>query len=216
MANIDAKVASLIDRGPSKIKAEDSDDEDALIALLEEDDGSMSGLRERRLEQLHAEFARAKLMKGQSHGTYQTIREEKAVLDITTTTKLCVVHFFKPDFNRCRIMDRHLQTLAERHFDTRFIRVDVEDVPFLVTRLKIQVLPCVLAFVDGVSKDRILGFEGVGWSSDDIATADMEARLLNAGVLVRAKMQPGEDDDGRNRRTASKSTHDESDDDWDD
>jgi hypothetical protein len=35
--------------------------------------------------------------------------DEKALMDVTTSTKLVVVHFFHPDFNRCRIMDGHLE-----------------------------------------------------------------------------------------------------------
>lgn len=63
----------------------------------------------------------------------------------------------------------------------------VDNAPFLVTRLKIQVLPCVLVFVNGVSVDRIVGFEGLGYTQDTFTTKDLEARLLGSGVLQRAK-----------------------------
>ena len=79
------------------------------------------------------------------------------------------------------------QTLAPKHFDTRFLKMNVENAPFLVTKLKIQVLPCVLAFVNGVSVDRIVGFEGLGYTQDTFTTKDLEARLLQSGVLQRAK-----------------------------
>lgn len=102
MSNIDAKVAAIVD------KPHDSDDEDALIAELEDDD-ALDAFREQRLQQLHQEFTRAKQMRNSEHGTYQEIKEEKALMDITTSTKLCVVHFFHADFNRCRIMDNHLE-----------------------------------------------------------------------------------------------------------
>ena len=44
-----------------------------------------------------------------------------------------------------------------------------------------------LAFIDGASVDRIIGFEGLG---NNVATftRDLEARLLQAGVLTRAKV----------------------------
>lgn len=83
--------------------------------------------------------------------------------------------------------------LAPKHFDTRFLRINVEYAPFLVTKLKIQVLPCVLAFVDGVSTDRIIGFEGLGYSEDTFTTRDLETRLLATGVLDRAKTIGNED-----------------------
>ena len=46
------------------------------------------------------------------------------------------------------------QAIAPRYFSTRFIRVFVENVPWLVEKLAIKVLPCVICFVGGVSKDR--------------------------------------------------------------
>ena len=104
MAGLDPKVARVVDRATH----DDDSDEDALIAALE-DDSELDAFRERRLQQLHAEFSRAKEMRATEHGTYAEIKDEKALMDITTSTKLCVVHFFRPDFNRCRIMDGHLE-----------------------------------------------------------------------------------------------------------
>ncbi|KAK3048670.1 hypothetical protein LTR09_009979 [Extremus antarcticus] len=128
MANIDPSVARVLDRHHP---TGDSDDEDALIAELEadDDDHQFSALREKRLEQLHSEITRAKTMKATQHGTYMEIKDEKQLMDITTSTKLCVVHFKKLDFHRCATMDEKLAVLAEKHFDTRFIsRPDRNDV----------------------------------------------------------------------------------------
>lgn len=47
---------------------------------------------------------------------------------------------------------RGQQKLATKHTDTLFLRADVANVPFLVTKLEIKVLPCVIGFVNGVSK----------------------------------------------------------------
>lgn len=85
--------------------------------------------------------------------------------------------------------------------------MNVENAPFLVTKLKIQVLPCVVAFVDGVSVDRIVGFEGLGFGEDDFKTKDLEGRLLAAGVLFRAKTIKEDQSNGIQ--------DDDDDDDWD-
>jgi hypothetical protein len=106
MASIDARVASLVDNRD----AADSDDEDALFASLEEDDDhALSALRERRMQQLHDEVQRSKTMRESGTGSYVEVKEEKEVMDVTTGTKLVVVHFFKPDFGRCAVMDGHLE-----------------------------------------------------------------------------------------------------------
>jgi hypothetical protein len=46
------------------------------------------------------------------------------------------------------------QKLAPKYFSTLFIRVFVENVPWLVERLGIKVLPCLMTFMNGVSKDK--------------------------------------------------------------
>jgi hypothetical protein len=107
MASIDRTVAAILDRPGT---APDSDDEDALIAALEEDDDhALSGFREQRLQQLHSEISRAKQMREAGTGVYTEVKEEKALMDITTSTKLVLVHFFKTDFGRCGVMDQHLE-----------------------------------------------------------------------------------------------------------
>jgi hypothetical protein len=91
----------------------------------------------------------------------------------------------------------------------------VDNAPFLVTKLKVQVLPCVIAFVDGVGVDRVVGFEGLG-HGDSFTTRDLEARLLHCGVLVRSKMT--EEDRLQVRIARGKQPKDDpedDDDDWD-
>ena len=194
---IDSKVAAVLDSRQNP--AHDSDDEDALIAELEDDeDTQFSALREKRLQQLHQEVTRAKLMKETNHGTYMEIKDEKQLLDISTSEKLCVIHFMKPDFNRCGYMDSKLSILAEKHFDTRFVSINVENAPFVVVKLGIKVLPCVMAFMKGKEVDRIIGFEGIGYKPDEFTTRELEERLLQSGVLVRNKMR--DEDDRRIRR----------------
>ncbi|KAK4994292.1 hypothetical protein LTR66_005641 [Elasticomyces elasticus] len=213
MAPIDPKLSSILDRQPATT---DSDDEDALISALEDDnDTTLSAFREQRLQQLHSELSRAKTMRNANYGTYTEIKDEKEVMDVTTSAKLCVVHFMKPDFANCRIMDQRLEALAPKHFDTRILSINVDNAPFLVAKLKIQVLPCVMAFIDGVSTDRIVGFEGVGYSTTNITTRDLEARLLQSGVLVRAKMEESNGQHSAKGRTQQKKDDEDTDEDWD-
>ncbi|OAL51047.1 thioredoxin-like protein [Pyrenochaeta sp. DS3sAY3a] len=209
MAALDSKVAALVDRAAR----DDDSDEDALIAALE-DDSELDAFREQRLQQLHAEYNRAQELKASEHGKYTEIKEEKALMDITTATKLCVVHFFKPDFHRCGVMDTHLESLATAHYEARFLRINVDNCPFLVTRLGIQVLPCVIAFIDGIGADRIVGFEGLGKTPDTFTTRDLEARLIRASVLARNKVTK-EDDMRRLQKSRAKRQEDEEDD-WED
>ena len=129
-------------------------------------------------------------MKQREHGTYTEIPTEKEVLKITTSTKRCVVHFYHKEFRRCLIMDKHLKELAHRHFKTKFIKIEVDNAAFLVERLQVQVLPCVIAFIDGISVDRIVGFEELG-NSDNFDTKLLERRLALHGVIDMPKSTTG-------------------------
>lgn len=70
-----------------------------------------------------------------------------------------------------------------------------------------------LAFVNGKSVDRIVGFEGLGYTQDTFTTKDLEGRLLASGVVQRAKAQ----DDAGLRWAAQKKQEqeDEDYDEWD-
>lgn len=73
------------------------------------------------------------------------------------------------------------QHLARQHPNTLFLKADVNDTPFLVEKLGIQVLPCLLAFVNGVCKERFVGFEEFG-NADNFTTAALEWRLGRVGT----------------------------------
>lgn len=161
----------------------DVDESDLFDELENFDDSSY---RSARLQQLSSEIKAIKSLP-QDHGKYMEITDEKEVLTITTSTERVVAHFFHADFARCKIMDRHLDILAQRHIHTRFIKINVDNVPFLVTKLQIQVLPCVIPFVNAIGKERILGFEGLG--GDNFPTGILELALRKCGAIRNIRGQ---------------------------
>jgi len=193
---MDASVSRLVDVYADNLVArnradavgsarpEEVDVDDLFAELENEDDGA---LRDRRLAQLQRELNDIHELKNKEHGEYTDIKSEKSVLEITTTTPRVVAHFYHQDFRRCQIIDQHLETLAKKHFQTKFIKVDVDNAPFLVVSLKVQVLPCIIAFVDGIGVDRVVGFDDLG-NTDDFSTARLEYRLIEAGVILRPRI----------------------------
>lgn len=85
-----------------------SDEGDDLLDELADDTAFMSNIRERRMAELRAQVQELEEMKQREHGTYQEVMNEKEVMNVTTTSKICVVHFFHKEFRRCMIMDKHL------------------------------------------------------------------------------------------------------------
>ncbi|CEL04314.1 Putative NTP binding protein [Aspergillus calidoustus] len=216
----------------------DLGDDDALFKALEEEDDT--SYRAHRIEQLNAEFATA----GRGNPTtttvvqdslLPTIKSDQALLDFTTEINRCVIHFAHPDFARCATMDEHIKALAARHQDVRFARVDVRETPFVVEKLKIRVLPCVIGFLEGVGVERVVGFEGLGSGgvdgADGFSTATLEMRLLWKGILSQKKFKAvddegseadSEEEDGGQRRRRGIRTGNtravkdgDDDDDWD-
>ncbi|TCD68219.1 hypothetical protein EIP91_011391 [Steccherinum ochraceum] len=166
----------------------DEDDDDAIFAELEAEieNADDAGMRERGMRALQAEMERLQQLRQGGHGRYDEITDEKEVIRVSAHEPSCVVHFYHTEFKRCQIMDKHLAQLAPKYFGTRFLRVFVENVPWLVEKLGVKVLPCVVCFVDGVTKGRVVGFEELG-NTDTFETATLEFQLLNIGVIQKAE-----------------------------
>ncbi|BFZ59548.1 hypothetical protein YB2330_000559 [Saitoella coloradoensis] len=216
---IHASVAHLVDRYTDSLGREarddhDSDiDEDALFEELENEENDY-GFREQRMQQLSEQLAKERDFKEAGGGAYEDITDDKTLMELTTTKKRVIAHFYHKDFRRCDIMHSHLSLLAKKHLGTRFVKVDVEKVPFLVVKLKIQVLPCVLSFVDAVVKDRIIGFEDIG-NTDGFTTGTLEWRFVGCGVVERPKVAEDATPKSIFGFSSQKNTGGEDDDDWD-
>ncbi|KAG6336698.1 hypothetical protein ID866_2405 [Astraeus odoratus] len=199
---MDPKLNSLASRVIESNRDRDEVDDEAIFAELEaeiENDDN-AAFREQGLEQLKLQAERLKQMQQTAYGTYSEITDEKELIRISAHEPRSVIHFYHSDFKRCEIMDKHLAALAPKYFATRFLRVFVENVPWLVQRLGIKVLPCVMCFVDGVMKDRLIGFEELG-NSDVFETAVLELRLSQSGKYIdkhgtgHVTLRPEDDED---------------------
>ncbi|KAL1761029.1 thioredoxin-like protein [Schizophyllum commune] len=162
---ISSLASRLVDPNDESRRNRDGDsdeDEDAIFAELEaeiENDDD-AATREKGMAILRSEMERVKQMQENHYGQYTEIQDEKEVIRITA----------------CK--------LAPKYYNTRFFRVFVENIPWLVEKLQIKVLPCVIVFADGVTKDRLVGFEELG-NNDAFDTAALELRLSMSGVLKK-------------------------------
>jgi len=226
---------------PAEVGAEESEDAEALFASLEEEDNS--AYRTQRVQELRDEIngARAGNALSTIKTTYVTLRSDEEALRFTTEHERAVVHFFHPDFARCHTMDNHCQTIADRHAeygdaDASFGRIDVKDAPFIVEKLGVRVLPCLIGFVKGVAKGRVTGFEGLCWNGKEDGkdvTRALEQTFVDWSVLKQRfildhedNQDSSDDDDEENgwtskdpRRTRGiqgrKQKIEDDDDDWD-
>eukprot|EP00882_Tetradesmus_deserticola_P016309 GHRQ01017410.1.p1 GENE.GHRQ01017410.1~~GHRQ01017410.1.p1 ORF type:complete len:244 (+),score=124.78 GHRQ01017410.1:45-776(+) len=170
------------------------------------DDPELERLHRDRLAAMRQEAERRAALQRAGHGTYTEISEGE-FLETVTKTDAVVCHFFHKDFERCKIVDKHMAELARKYMEARFIKLSAPDSPFFTVKLGIKVLPAVVLFKGGVSVARLVGFQQLG-GRDDFSTAALEAQLTAAGILggVRrgaAAAGGGEESEGEEDQAAA-------------
>ena len=164
------------------VRAVESQVDSEIDRLENMDSDELEQLREERLKQLKKAAAQRETWRGQGHGQYTEITEEKEFFDVCKKSKRVVCHFYRDSTFRCKIVDKHLGLLASKHLETHFVKLNVERAPFLCQRLPIKVLPTISCVIDGKTKDFIKGFDELG-GHDDFSTEMLEWRLGVAGIL---------------------------------
>lgn len=162
-----------------KVTAFNEQEVDLLGELDDEDD--IQVIHAQRIREMKAEAMRRQEQARKGHGSYTEVFEKK-FLEEVTTTKHVVCHFFHEDFIRCKVVDKHLNNVCRKYPGTKFIKVNATEAPFFITKLQIQVLPCIVMFRQGVAIDRIVGFEELG-GTDDFTQIRLEKRLADKNVI---------------------------------
>ncbi|KAI5684157.1 hypothetical protein M9H77_05385 [Catharanthus roseus] len=168
------------------------------------DDPELEKLHADRIAALKKEAEKRQELKRQGHGEYREITEGDFLGEVTGSENV-ICHFYHREFYRCKIMDKHLKSLATRHIDTKFIKLDAENAPFFVAKLGIKTLPCVISFRNGIAIDRIVGFQDLG-GKDDFTTKTLELFLLKKGIIKEKKEEEEDDDYPESKRTTVRSS----------
>lgn len=153
--------------------AEESDDSDAEYL---KDDPELERLRLARVKAMKAMQEDRIKKKALGFGEYLEIVEPEFLKEVTSL-KHVVCHFFHDEFARCKVTDQKLQLICRVFPQIKFIKLNAQKAPFMVQKLNIRTLPTIVSFVDGIAKDRIIGFEGLG-GVDTFKTRILEMRLL--------------------------------------
>ncbi|KAL6222359.1 hypothetical protein ACLB2K_005751 [Fragaria x ananassa] len=191
------------EKAPATSSADQEVDLDELM-----DDPELEKLHADRIAALKRGAEKREALKRQGHGEYREITEGDFFGEVTGSEKT-ICHFYHREFYRCKIMDKHLKTLALKHPDTKFIRLDAENAPFFVTKRGVKTLPCVIIFRKGVAVDRLIGFIDMG-GKDDFSTRALEVVLIKKGIISEIKEEDEDDDylEGGRRTVRSSLNHD--------
>lgn len=152
----------------------------------EDEDDELQRLRDMRRAVAKKESDKMVEYRQKQHGSYREIKESDFFTTVVREkggSDNVALHFYHKDFERCKIMDQRLQDLAPEIMSVKFCKIDVEKSPFLIEKLKVNVLPCVILFQNDVAVDRIVGFEEMG-----VDTIDED--LLRVRIKEAFKMDP--------------------------
>merc|ERR1719401_1278657 len=115
------------------------------------------------------------------HGEYEMI-DEKDFFNVAKKSDKIVIHFWRESAWRCEIMDRHLRQLAQKHWGTRFVKVNAEKAPYLAERLHIWCLPSLVLCKNGKTDHTVVGFSEFQ-RGDEASTEEVEELLAKYGLI---------------------------------
>ncbi|CAF1296367.1 unnamed protein product [Adineta ricciae] len=139
-------------------------------------------MRAERLESMKQEHKKRQEWLANGHGEYEELPSEKELFDITKKSERIVCHFYRDSTMRCKIVDKHLDILARKHIETKFVKLSVDRAPFITERLNIKTIPTLALLIDNIVKDKIIGFTDLG-NHDEFSTEVLEWRLGCGGVI---------------------------------
>lgn len=181
---------------PKDENKENDEDDDDIFKEDEEEKRMKDEMREKRLmdqgvKPKARDRSREKKENKYKYGEYREI-EEGEFLDTLLKNKKVVCHFYHTEFEKCKVMDKHLRQIAFEHPETLFVKIDAEKAPFFSVKLNVKVLPTVIFTDDGKAFDRIVGFEGLD-GIDDFKTITLIRRLVLAKMIKpKNKVEKGE------------------------
>lgn len=167
-------------------EATSEDEEDPL-----DEDADFAFLRQKRLAALKARKQKHAELKAKGHGDYDEITQDEFLPKVCASMHV-VCHFYHKNFERCKIMDMHLRKLAPKCFGTKFLTINAEKSPFFVEKLRVQMLPTVIFFTDGIATHSMAGFEELG-NTDEFSSSKL-ARLMYMHEVVEEHFDSDDED----------------------
>lgn len=117
---------------------------------FEENDLDEVDSEEERIMQKHIQARMDEAEKSREAQKARLARKYKDYRDIVETEFLdtmiknqkVVCHFYHDQFERCKIMDKHLKQIADLHGETLFVRINADKAPFFTVKLNVKVNYC--------------------------------------------------------------------------
>ena len=191
---IEDKTKDYMEQQEKKLKEQEKAQKE--IDDLDEVDSEEERIMQKELEKMKktAEGKReavAKKITKEKYGNYTEIIETE-FLDTMLKNDKVVCHFYHKDFERCKIIDKHLTIISREHRETLFVKINAEKTPFFTEKLNVRVLPTIILFVKGKGIHRFIGFQDFGMN-DDFPTINLTRQLVIYKMIEpKTKAEKGE------------------------
>lgn len=177
-----------------EMKEREVDEELSNISQVERnisqlDDETLQEYRRARIEGLKKLHYKRMEFLNKGYGKLIDVDSESEFFDVCRDTQYVVAHFYRPTTVRCQYVDEMMHEICQKYFNTRFLRVNAEKVPFLCERFNIWCIPTLMIIIDGKTNHSIIGFTEFG---GDGFTLDEFTKILNKHGILSADKTLGE------------------------
>jgi len=149
LAEVKSKVTEQVMRAVKDTEKQIDKEIEALDNLNKSD---LESIRRKRMMEMKKRAEKMSEWRSKGHGTYSEIGDQKDWFEEVKKNERTICLFYRNTTNASdkytQVLDKHLQQLAVKHMETRFIKINAEKSPFLAQRLNIVLLPTILCTKD--------------------------------------------------------------------
>ncbi|CAG8700428.1 7137_t:CDS:2 [Acaulospora morrowiae] len=141
----------------------------------EEDERILLEYRQKRIAEMKAEASREKF------GHVMQISKPDFIKEVTEASKevWVVVHLFKDYIPECKLMNMHLETLAEKHKATKILKIIGDQ---CIPNYPDKNMPTLLIYGEGDMRHQLVGLSQFGGMNTKLE--NLENYLISAGAIA--------------------------------
>jgi|EP00505_MAST-04D_sp_SCG-Rhode-Island_P003882 hypothetical protein len=146
------------------------------------DEDTLERMREARKRRMQKQADERHKLKQKGHGTYTEISGDKEFFAALKDCPAAAIHFYRSGNERCDIMDKHMNILARKYIEAKFLKINAEKCQYVCQKLNIWCLPSVVLVKGGKTEYTLVGFNDMR-CEDDFKTEEMAYVLGNKGII---------------------------------
>lgn len=139
-------------------------------------------IRKQRIEEMKLKALEKETWRRNDHGVLTAISDQKEFFEAVKKSKRVVCLFFRDSNKWCEVLSNHMQLLAEKHMEAKFLKVNAENSQFLVERLNVWMLPTIVCCKDGKVHRQFNGLDEID-PTGKFETASLEFVLHGSEML---------------------------------